>query len=153
MHVQAKTTLSPKNVAARFEAQRKTVPQKTPSGRKLVYAANRKPPKFFLNGAPVIPPTAAEVSLAEQSGGTNVVLRLMWGSLPAPFPRALVGVGVLVGLLIVLLSDRSLVTWLLAAACAFIPALALLYQQRGELELQSQLTDMLDGARFSPKPH
>lgn len=153
MHVQAKTVLSPQKVRARFEAQRKMAPKITSSGRRLIYAANRKPPKFFLNGAPVLPPAAAEVSLAEQAGGTDVVLRLMWGPLPAPFPRALAGVGAVLGVLIAFFSDRSMGAWLIAGAVALLPVLVLLYQKRGELELQSQLAEMLDGTRFSPKPH
>lgn len=153
MHVQAKTELSPQKVRARFEAHRKVAPKITSSGRKLTYAANRKPPKFFLHGAPILPPAAAEVALAEQAGGTDIVLRLMWGPLPAPFPRALAGVGLVLGLFIAAFSDRSIGAWLCAGAVALLPGLAMLYQQRGELELQSQLTAMLDGARFSPKPH
>lgn len=153
MHVQAKTELSPQKVRARFEAHRKVAAKITSSGRRLTYAANRKPPKFFLHGAPIIPPAAAEVSLAEQASGTDVVLRLMWGPLPAPFPRVLAGVGLVLGLFIAAFSDRSIGAWLCAGAVALLPVLTLLYQQRGEIELQSQLTAMLDGARFSAKPH
>ena len=77
----------------------------------------------------------------------------MWGPLPAPFPRAVAAAGVLIGLLIAIFSDRTIGNWLLAALVVFLPAAALLYQHVGERELQSQLSDMLDGAKFLPKPH
>lgn len=153
MHVHTKTTLAPDKVRARFEASENSDPEKAPASRRLLYARDRTPPKFFLAGAPVTPPAAAEVSIHEQSGGADVVLRLMWGPLPAPFPRALAGAGLLLGLLIAVFSDRSVGAWASAFLVAVLPGAALLYQRRGEQELQSQLSDLLDGARFSPKPH
>ena len=153
MHVHTKTTLTPDTVRARFEASVKSNPENTTSSRKLHYAMDRTPPKFFLAGAPITPPAAAEVAIFEQSGGAEVVLRLMWGPLPAPFPRVLAGGGLLLGLLIAVFSDRSAGAWALAALVAVLPGLALLYQQNGERELQSQLSHLLDGARFTPKPH
>ena len=153
MHVHTTTALSPDTVRARFEATGKSDREKSTASRRLLYALDRTPPKFFLTGAPVTPPAAAEVSICEHSGGANVVLRLMWGPLPAPFPRALAGAGVLLGLLIAILSDRSTGVWVLAALVSLLPIAALLYQQRGERELQSQLSRLLDGARFTPKPH
>jgi hypothetical protein len=59
----------------------------------------------------------------------------------------------LLGLLIGILSDRSTGVWALAALVAVLPVVALLYQQEGERELQSQLSRLLDGARFTAKPH
>jgi hypothetical protein len=153
MHVHTKTGLTPKKVHARFEVSGEVGRDKCTSSGKLLYAKDRTPPKFFLAGAPVTPPAAAEVAILEQSGGAEVVLRLMWGPLPAPFPRALAGAGLLLGLLIAIFSDRSIGAWTAAAFFAVLPGLALLYQQRGERELQSQLSRLLDGARFTPKPH
>lgn len=40
--------------------------------------------------------------------------RLMWGPLPAPFPRPLAGIGLLLGLLILILSNRTAGHWVLA---------------------------------------
>lgn len=153
MHVHTKTTLTPEKVRARFEASGKADRERTAPSRQLLYAMDRTPPKFFLAGAPVTPPAAAEVAINEQSEGAEVVLRLMWGPLPAPFPRALAGGGLLLGLLIAVFSDRSAGVWALAALVAVLPGLALLYQQNGERELQSRLSRLLDGARFTPKPH
>lgn len=138
---------------ARFEASGKSDREKSTSSRRLLYAMNRTPPKFFLSGAPVTPPAAAEVAVNEASGGAEVVIRLMWGPLPAPFPRALAGAGLLLGLLIAIFSDRSPGAWALAVLVTVLPGVALLYQQNGERELQSQLSRLLDGARFTPKPH
>lgn len=153
MHVHTKTALTPDTVRARFETMGKSGRESTTSSRGLHYEMDRRPPKFFLAGVPVTPPAAAEVAILEQSGGAEVVLRLMWGPLPAPFPRALAGAGLLLGLLIAIFSDRSPGVWVLAALVAVLPGAALLYQQRGEGELQSQLSRLLDGARFTPKPH
>lgn len=153
MHVHTKTALTPDTVRARFEVSEKFAREKDTASRQLLYAKDRTPPKFFLAGAPVMPPAAAEVAILEQSGSAEVVLRLMWGPLPAPFPRALAGAGLLLGLLIAILADRSTGVWALAALVAVLPVVALLYQQQGERELQSQLSRLLDGARFTAKPH
>lgn len=153
MHVHTKTTLTPDAVRLRFESSGKVGRVKSTSSRELLYAKDRTPPKFFLAGAPVTPPAAAEVAILEQSGGAEVVLRLMWGPLPAPFPRALAGAGLLLGLLLAIFSDRTAAAWGLAALVAVLPGAALLYQQRGERELQAQLSRLLDGARFTPRPH
>ena len=149
----AKTALTPKKAQARFETSAEIGRVQSTSSGKLFYAKDRTPPKFFLAGAPVTPPAAAEVAINEQSGGAEVVLRLMWGPLPAPFPRALAGAGLLLGLLIAIFSDRTVAAWALAALVAVLPGLMLRYQQHGEQELQSQLSVLLDGARFTPKPH
>lgn len=153
MHVHTETKLSPDKVKARLEAAGKADLKEAKLSRKLSYAMDRTPPKFFLGGVPVTMPAAAEVAISEHAGGANVVLRLMWGPLPAPFPRALAGASVLLGLLVAIFSDRSVGSWLLALLFAILPVAALLYQRRGEQELQSQLSRMLDGARFSPSPH
>lgn len=153
MHVHTKTALTPKKVQAKFETFGEVGREKPSPSRQLLYAMDRMPPKFFLAGAPVTPPAAAEVAINEQSGSAEVVLRLMWGPLPAPFPRALAGAGLLLGLLIAIFSDRSAGAWALAVLVAVLPGAALLYQQRGERELQARLSGLLDGARFTPKPH
>ncbi len=146
MHVHAATTLSAETITARFNqvglaGSASTTP--------LRYAGERQPPKFFLQGMPMRPPAAAEVSITEKSGGADVVLRLMWGPLPAPFPRALAGIG----LLILVFSDHAVSSWLLGAVFIVAPATALFCQRQGERVLQSSLSDMLDGAVFRPIPH
>lgn len=150
MHVHATTTLSAETVKARFE---QVGSADSESATPLRYAGERRPPKFFLNRMPVTPPAAAEVSITEKSSGADVVLRLMWGPLPAPFPRALAGIGLLLGLLILALSDRAMSSWILAAVFIVAPLTALLYQRQGERALQTSLSQILDGATFRPKPH
>jgi hypothetical protein len=150
MHVHATTTLSAEAIRARFEQIGSTG---SASQAPLIYARERRPPKLFLPGMPVTPPAAAEVSITETSRGADVVLRLMWGPLPAPFPRALAGIGLVLGSLILVLLDRTVSTWLLAALFIVAPVTALLYQRQGERVLQSSLSTMLDGATFRPKPH
>jgi hypothetical protein len=151
MHVHTATALSAEAIKARFENIRSTDSE---ASAPLIYVGNRRPPKFFLAGSPVIPPTAAEVSVTKQrSNSTDVVLRLMWGPLPAPFPRALAGIGTLLGILILMLSDRTAGAWCLASLCIVLPFIALLHQRQGERVLQSLLSNILDGATFTPKPH
>ena len=150
MHVHATTTLSAETIKARFG---QVGSGDSASAAPLIYAGERRPPKFFLPRMPVTPPAAAEVSITEKSSGADVVLRLMWGPLPAPFPRALAGIGLVLGLLILVLSDRAVGSWLLAAVFIVAPVTALLYQRQGERVLQSSLSNMLDGATFRPKPH
>jgi hypothetical protein len=119
----------------------------------LIYAAERTPPKFFLTKTTFTPPAAAEVSIIEKADGADVVLRLMWGPLPAPFPRALFGIGLVLGMSVLTLSDRTVGTWILAMLFIFLPFAALLRQQEGEKELQERLGNLLDGATFTAKPH
>jgi hypothetical protein len=153
MHVHTETTLSADQVKTTFEAVQEAQGPCTTSSRTLRYASNRTPPKFFLNAAPVTFPASAEVSLYPRPQGADVVLRLMWGPLPAPFPRAVAAGGVLLGLLIAIFSDRTVGDWVLASLIALLPLAALLYQQRGERELQTQLSRILGGTLFLPKPH
>jgi hypothetical protein len=150
MHVHTATTLSAETILGRFE---QIDSAGSASSTSLVYAGERQPPKFFLRRLPMMPPAAAEVSITEKPGGADVVLRLMWGSLPAPFPRALAGIGLVLGLLIVVFSDHAVNSWLLAAVFIVAPATALFCQRQGERVLQSSLSDMLDGAIFRPVPH
>ena len=152
MHVHTLTTLSPEAVRTRFEAADTRSGPSTGS-RRLIYAKDRVPPKFFLTGMPVTLPAAAEVSVTGRSGGSDVVLRLMWGPLPAPFPRALAGLGALLALLLVGASDGTWGDWLGASLLLLLPLVLLLYQRQGERELQSRLSGLLDGARFTPRPH
>ena len=153
MHVHTETTFSADQVKAKFEAIQEVEGPCTGSSHTLRYGSMRTPPKFFLIGAPVTLPAAAEVSVNPRPQGANVVLRLMWGPLPAPFPRAVAAGGALLGLLIVLFSDRTVGDWVLATLIALLPLAALMYQLRGERELQTQLSRILGGKTFIPKPH
>lgn len=147
MHVQATTTLSRDEVDARLRA----LCHETAAPR-LVYDAARAPAKLFLESLPLTPPAAAEVVKGPAADG-RVALRLMWGPLPAPFPRALVAAGLLLGLLLIGLSDRSWLDWLLAVTVGVVPLLALVVQRSGEAQIQARLGQLLGGVRFEPAPH
>ncbi len=144
MHVATETLLSPAEVRRRFEKV---------EDAPLTYAAGRTPPKFFLSAVPVTLPAAAEVAVHERAQGAEVVLRLMWGPLPAPFPRCLAALSILAGALIVALSGQTPVDLVLGGLLAVLPTLALLYQRQGERQLQARLAKVLGGASFRPKAH
>ena len=152
MHVVADTSLAPSQVLAKLGGLR------SPSGESpdhlagLRLEADRQPPKLFLAGSPITFPTAAELAVAEQAAGAEVVLRLMWGPLPAPFPRALAGAGLLLGGGVVALAPVSGLAWVVGLLLAGAPALALAYQAQGERRLQATLSQVL-GAPFRSKPH
>jgi len=147
MHVHTETTLSPDEVLARFAS----LGRDRAGG--LVVAAHRRPPKLYRPAWPGTLPAAAEVAVDGHARGAEVVLRLMWGPLPAPFPRALVGAGALLGALVLALSGGLPGAWLAAGLLAGLPAAALLVQRRGERDLQRRLGELLGGVRFRPRPH
>lgn len=122
----------------------------SPGSGRLRYAAERRPPKFFLRGLPLVPPAAAEIALDSVASGTDVVLRLMWGALPAPFPRAMAAVAVLLALAGLWLAPSLGWLWLLLAA---LPLALLLYQRTGERRLQRQLAELLEADGFVPRAH
>ena len=153
MHVHATTPISPDQVKERFEAAAEVADQESCSTRWLRYAQDRRPPKFFLSSVPVTLPAAAEVAVNPDGHGTHVVLRLMWGPLPAPFPRAVAAAGILLGLLVWIVADRSMGSGIIASLLILLPLAALLYQRRGERELQAQLSRILGVQTFEPKPH
>jgi len=153
MHVHATTPISPDQVKERFEAAARVTDQEGRSTRWLRYAQDRRPPKFFLSSVPVTLPAAAEVAVNPDGHGSHVVLRLMWGPLPAPFPRAVAAAGVLLGLLFAMVAERSLGSGIIASLFILLPLAALLYQRRGERELQAQLSRILGVPTFEPRPH
>jgi len=153
MHVHATTPISPDEVKERFEAAAEVADQESRRTRWLRYAQDRRPPKFFLSSVPVTLPAAAEVAVNPDGHGTHVVLRLMWGPLPAPFPRAVAAAGILLGLLVWIVADRSMGSGIIASLLILLPLTALLYQRRGERELQAQLSRILGVQTFEPKPH
>src|SRR5215831_2460939 len=153
MHVHASTPISPDEIKKRFEAAARVPDRRDPSTRWLRYAQDRRPPKFFLSSVPITLPAAAEVAVNPVGQGSHVVLRLMWGPLPAPFPRAVAAAGVLLGLLVAMVADQSLGTGIIVSLLILLPLAALLYQRRGEQKLQAQLSRILGGPTFEPQPH
>ena len=150
MHVHAVTALSPETVRARLESLGKYHLDLLDLSIPLRYAPDWTPSKLFVTDRSLTHSAAAEVSVGRHALGAEIVLRLMWGPLPAPFPRALVGVAGLIALLILVFSDRSPGDWLLAVLVV-IPTIVVLHQQqRGERELQQQLSGVLNGATFLP---
>jgi hypothetical protein len=163
MHVEATTRLIPREILARIANPRLVEASEARSERSerrpdesaseaLRCELQRDPPKVFLSGVPAFPP-AAELRIAPLPQGSHVILRLMWGPLPAPFPRALAAVGVLVALALIALFSTSPL-WLAAAAVLVVlPAVALWRQRIGERRLQDHLSALLGDCRFSPRPH
>lgn len=145
MHVSTQTPLAADEIRARF--------QRVATRPDVAYDADRQPPKFFLTGLPVAPPPAAEVALHPRHSGTEVVLRLMWGPLPAPFPRAVAGAGLLAAVLLPVLLGSGVTVWLASCVAAMLPLGALAYQRRGEDRLQALISRQLDGVVFLPKAH
>jgi len=145
VHVAAQSPHSRAEIADRFAS----LAQSRGDGR-LRYAAERQPPKCFLQGLPWLPPAAAEVALDAVSDGTDVVLRLMWGPLPAPFPRAVAGLGVLVALAGLWLAPLLWWLWLLLGA---VPVAMLVHQRTGERQLQHRLAELLGVGVFAPRAH
>lgn len=153
MHVSAKTGISPQEVRTRFALVAPAGDDQAQASAALVYDAGRTPPKFSLRGVAVTPPAAAEVSIFESPTGSDVVLRLMWGPLPAPFPRALAATGILLGMAIAYISEWSAGGGISALLIALMPVAMLLYQRKGERHIQSRLGEVLGGVQFVPRPH
>lgn len=153
MHVHAVTALSPETVRARFESLGTYQSALFDLSVPLRYAPNRTPPKVFVSDRVLTHAAAAEVSVSRHSLGAEVILRLMWGPLPAPFPRAVVGIAILFTLLILIFSDRTPGDWFLAVLLV-VPSIVVLHQQqRGERQLQQHLSSVLNGATFLPASH
>jgi len=147
MHVAAYTSLRPEQVNSAFQSPGAS------NRTGLRFHAERSPPKFFLKHLPITLPAAAEVDIQRQSGGSTVVLRLMWGPLPAPFPRALAGAGLLGGVGLVALGSSSVLMLTLAGLLILFPTLALVYQKQGEARLQASLAGLIGSNGFLNTPH
>ena len=120
------------------------------AGGGLEFAADRKPPKLWLRRFPGTLPVAAEVLIRPRDGHSDLLLRLMWGPLPAFVPRVIAAAGVLLGSAVLVLGDFGLRDLALAGVLAIIPAVGLLYQQVGEQQLQSKLAKSLGAEGFEP---
>lgn len=151
MHVRADTGLSMEEVQARLAGIGKIGSPAEAPGVSL--DASRTPPKLFLESPSVTLPPAAEVALRPGAAGTSVVLRLMWGPLPAPLPRAVAAAGVLLALLVFALAPLSVVAVAAALLLAGAPVAALLHQRRGERRLQHEMSRLPGGPAFHPEAH
>ena len=153
MHVAAEVDLSPDQVHARIRnASERGLGASISAGR-LRLEVGRRPLKLFLDRFPATLPTAAELAVRVAPSGSRVILRLMWGPLPAPFPRVVAALGVLLGLATLAAWPASAPARATAAFVAGAPTLALIYQSRGEKHLQAALGQVLGGATFSSQPH
>ena len=149
MHVQALTPLPVNEVMRRFAK----ASEAAGGERGLSFVTERRRPKFFLEAVPLAPRPAAEVAVSAQNQGSVVVLRLMWGPLPAPFPRALALIGIVLAVAVLARFQTGVVGMLTASMLALLPLFALICQRRGEYELRSRLSAILDGADFNPVSH
>lgn len=113
---------------------------------------DREPPKVFLaDPGPFAP--AAELRIDPLPEGSRVILRLMWGPLPAPFPRALAALGLLLALALLVLFSASALGLGAAALLILLPAAALWRQRSGERRLQDHLSVLLGDCNWTPRPH
>ncbi len=149
MHVHTLTPLPVDEVMHRFCKAN----NQTDDARRMSFVMQRTPPKIFLGEALLAPRPAAEIAVRSQKQGAEVVLRLMWGPLPAPFPRALAAAGIMLALLILVAFQTTAIAVAAASMFVLLPMIALAYQRQGEYELQARLSAMLDGATFSPARH
>ena len=118
---------------------------------RVVLDAGRRPPKVFLQGFTLGVPPAAEIELEKTESGTAIVLRLMWGPLPAPFPRAATAIGVLLATALLGAAGPSVAAVLGALCLAGLPIAALERQRRGERRIQADLREALGSDAFSPE--
>jgi len=154
MHVRSETRLSADQIWQRLERLEECPLIDRAS---LDFESDRTPPKLFLRRLPLTAPAAAELALHSRADATEVVLRLMWGPLPAPFPRAVAALGTALGALWFLLAwngvPETLSPYAITASLIGLPLAALLYQKQGELALQRYLASLLQASPFEPKPH
>jgi len=153
MHVEATTRLVPGEVLERIAMRPAGPSESTPPAAPLRCELDRQPPRVFLAARPRTFAPAAELRIDPLPEGSHVILRLMWGPLPAPFPRALAGAGVLLALAVLRLAPPS-PSWIAAAlGLGLVPALVLWRQRSGERRLQDRLSGLLGGCVWSPRPH
>src|SRR5262249_17108933 len=131
MHVRADTSLPPAEVRARL-AGIGTREGTSAAARVLTLDSNRQPAKLFLAAAPLPCRPAARTHLTAPGAGSSVALRLMWGPLPAPFPRAVAALGGLLALILLSVGGGSPAMVIGALLLAGLPAAALLFQRLGE---------------------
>jgi hypothetical protein len=152
MHVIARSGISPETVWARIESAC-LKPDESASRRHLIREPQSQPPKLALTGTAITFFPSAEVAVNATKAGSEVVLRLMWGPLPAPFPRVMAALGLAVGIATATLSGGDASELLVALLIVLLPGVALIHQRHGEREIQSRLSALLDNIRFEPKPH
>jgi len=149
MHVHTAVEADPAQVRAVF---RQASDSSGTANITLSFDDARTPPKFRVAGGAFGVAPSAELMFDEQRGRVDVILRLMWGPLPAPFPRAVALVGVLAGAALTISTQAP---WALAAGLglALAPLWALFRQRRGERELQTRIAGIMGAAPFVPRPH
>jgi hypothetical protein len=154
MHVRADSHRPAEEVRARLaDLGKQPAGAATSQPGPLVLDSSRRPSKLFLRSSvPTLPP-AAEIDLRETEAGSSVVLRLMWGPLPAPFPRVVAACGALLAAAVLLFGGGSAAAIGAAVVLAGLPGAALLLQRRGEHRLQSELARALGVGAFQPVPH
>jgi len=119
-----------------------------------VYHEERSPPKLFTTGFPLTLPATAEVSVKGVAGeGSHVVLRLMWGPFPAPFPRVVTAVGIIGGIAAIAVEPTSVMNVVAGVGAVVLSFLMLRHQMAGEERMKEKLTTLFGGAGWAPRPH
>ncbi|HEX7038221.1 MAG TPA: hypothetical protein VF210_20825 [Pseudomonadales bacterium] len=148
MEVEAHTSLTAPEVQARLEAlEHEAAAAFLP--RRLVYERSGDRSRLYLSGRRFAPRPTAEVAVDGYHRGAAVVLRPMWGPLPALWPRALTLIGLGLATAVLLYLGRDPLHWLLAAAAVALPMAAFVVQRLGERRLQERLGEVLGGAGFA----
>jgi hypothetical protein len=152
MHVRADSPIPAEEIRARLAglAQRGVT---AAAPHAIALDSSRRPEKLFLRSFVLTIPPAAEIALQETEAGSSVVLRLMWGPLPAPFPRVVAAIGVLLAVAVLIFGGGTAWANVGAVILAGLPIAALLLQRRGERRLQSELTRTLGVGAFRPVAH
>jgi hypothetical protein len=153
MHVAATTALAPGEVTERLRACAQGGSAAPAAARALRCELDRRPPKIFLRVPPLTFAPAAELHVDPVGQGSQVVLRLMWGPLPAPFPRAVAAAALVAGLGLLASYSLSPGAVLAAALIAGPAALALWFQRAGERRLRARLAELFGGCDWFARPH
>lgn len=148
MEVEAHTTLTAPEVQARLDALVQRCAPTTPR-RTLVYQNIGGRPRLYLSGWRFSPWVTAEVAVDGYHRGAAIVLRPMWGPLPAQWLRVFCVAGLVLAAIVLVYLGRGPWHCLFAASAAVLPIGACIWQRLGERRLQARLAELLDGAGFA----
>ena len=121
------------------------------------YDEDRNPPKIFYKNNLISFPACAEVHISPEEKGSNVILRLMWGPLPAPFSRAVaLTLAVIAGLILyssIAKNHFEMIDVCLSLVLVVIPCGMLFFQSQGEKIIQNSLSKYLKNSEWTDHNH